>query len=82
MCSGLGGSASRAARVVAESANTSVGRPPAASAVVMKVRAIFCSVASVLKAPSRASSRVKRYQSAQSRWSAGFGDAATARPIS
>ena len=48
----------------------------------MNVRAIRLSVSSALKAPASASSSVKRYQSRQSAWSAAFGRAESATPIS
>ena len=48
----------------------------------MNVRAIFCSVASLLNAPAIAMSSVKRYQSRHSAASAGFFDVDSATPIS
>ncbi len=54
----------------------------APSAVVMKVRAIFCSVGSLLNAPAIAMSSVNRYQSRHSDASCGFFDVDSATPIS
>ena len=48
----------------------------------MNVRAMFCSVGSLLNAPAIAMSRVKRYQSRHSDASCGFFDADRAAPIS
>ena len=82
MCSAEAGSASRADRQVAGEANTSTGLPAAASDVVTKIRAIFCSVASVLNAPATDMSTVNWYQSRQRAASAGFFDCEIATPIS
>lgn len=48
----------------------------------MNVRAIFCSVGSLLNAPAIAMSSVKRYQSRQSEASCGFFEVESATPIS